>query len=98
MMLIGRELENPFGTDITDIDMDLFIRQLKVEVNIITSKPAPKLSDFVKTDENLPLGPKSKMPYSKVKAMSIDGIILSGKSNFIRNTGIFEEEADDGKG
>jgi hypothetical protein len=97
-MLIGRELENPFGTNITDIDMDLFIRQLKIEVNIITSKPAPKLSDFVNTDENVPLGPKSKMPYSVVKAMSIDGIGLFGQSDFIRNTGISEEKADHGNG
>jgi hypothetical protein len=74
-MLIGRELENPFGTDITDIDMDLYIRQLKVEINIITSKPSPKLEDFVTTEDNIPLGPKSKMTYPAVKAMSIDGII-----------------------
>lgn len=73
-MLIGRELENPFGTDITDIDMDLYIRQLKIEVNIITSKPSPKLDEFVTTEENIPLGPKSKMAYSTVKAMSIEGV------------------------
>jgi len=77
LMLIGRELENPFGTDVTDIDMDLFIRQLKIEINIITSKPPPKLGDFVFTDENMPLGPKSKMAYSTVKAMSLDGILSS---------------------
>ena len=71
-MLIGRELENPFGTDVTDIDMDLYIRQLKIETNIITSKPPPTLSDFVFTDENMPLGPKSNMAYSAVKAMSKD--------------------------
>jgi len=72
--LIGRELENPFGDDITDIDMDGFIRQLKVEIDILTSKPAPKLQDFVALEENFPLGPPSILPYSAVKEMSVNGI------------------------
>ena len=75
LMLIGRELENPFGTDITDIDMDLYIRQLKIEINIITSNPSPKLDEFVATEDNVPLGPKSKMSYSTVKSMSIEGVL-----------------------
>lgn len=73
LALIGRELENPFGTDVTDIDMDLFIRQLKVELNILTSKPPPKAGDFIEMDENYPLGPKSTLPYSAVKEMSVEG-------------------------
>jgi hypothetical protein len=71
--LIGRQLENPFGTDVTDIDMDLFIRQLKVELNILTSKPPPTAQDFIATDQNYPLGPKSPLPYSAVKELSVDG-------------------------
>jgi ion channel-forming bestrophin family protein len=71
--LIGRQLENPFGTDVTDIDMDLFIRQLKVELNILTSKPPPTAQDFIATDQNCPLGPKSPLPYSAVKELSVDG-------------------------
>jgi ion channel-forming bestrophin family protein len=85
-MLIGRELENPFGTDITDIDMDLYIRQLKVEVNIITSKPSPTEADFVTIEDNMPLGPKSKKPYSAVKAMTTDGNIVYALSDLCRNT------------
>ena len=74
--LIGRELENPFGDDITDIDMDGFIRQLKAELHILTSKPPPKSEDFISMDENFPLGDKSNLPYSAVKEMSVEGMIL----------------------
>jgi len=76
--LIGRELENPFGDDITDIDMDAFLRQLKVEINILTSKPPPKAEDFIATDENFPLGPKSTLSYSAAKQMSMEGTIIFG--------------------
>jgi len=97
-MLIGRELENPFGTDITDIDMDLYIRQLKVEVNIITSKPAPTEADFVAIEDNMPLGPKSKKSYSSVKAMTTDGKTDYALSDLCRNTCISQAEAYYGKG
>ena len=79
--LIGRELENPFGDDVTDIDMDKFIRQLKVELDILTSKPPSKAEDFIATDENFPLGPKSTLPYSAVKEMSVEGMRTFGHAN-----------------
>ena len=79
--LIGRELENPFGDDITDIDMDAFLRQLKVEINILTSTPPPKAEDFIATEENFPLGPKSTLSYSAAKQMSMEGTIMFGQAN-----------------
>ena len=79
--LIGKQLENPFGDDVTDIDMDGFIRQLKVELNILTSKPPPKLEDFIATDENFPLGPHSTLPYSAVTKMSVEGMTIFGLAN-----------------
>ena len=74
--LIGGALENPFGDDVTDIDMDAFIRQLKMELNILTSRAPPKLQDFIATDENFPLGPKSTLRYSAVEEMSVAGMRL----------------------
>jgi putative membrane protein len=74
--LIGGVLENPFGEDITDIDMDAFIRQLKVELNILTSRAPPKLQDFIAMDDNFPLGPKSTLRYSTVEEMSATGMTL----------------------
>jgi ion channel-forming bestrophin family protein len=74
--LIGRELENPFGDDITDIDMDKLLRRLHMEINILTSQPPPKAEDFIASDSNYPLGPKSDSPYSVVKEMSITGMMV----------------------
>lgn len=77
--MIGRELENPFGDDITDIDMDAFLRQLKVEINILTSSPSPKADNFITTEENFPLGPKSTLSYGAAKQLSVEGMaILEG--------------------
>jgi Bestrophin, RFP-TM, chloride channel len=93
--LIGKELENPFGEDVTDIDMDGFIRQLRVELNILTSKPPPKSEDFIATDENFPLGPRSTLPYSAVKEMSVEGMMIFGQANY-RNSRISQEQGNYG--
>ena len=89
--LIGRELENPFGDDITDIDMDAFLRQLKVEINILTSKPPPKAEDFIATDENFPLDPKSSLSYDAAKQLSVEGMMILEWANN-RNSRISQEQ------
>ena len=71
---IGREIENPFGSDVNDLDMEGYIRSLAVELDILTSLPPPKTEDFIATDENFPLGSTSNLPYSAVKNMSVAGI------------------------
>jgi ion channel-forming bestrophin family protein len=71
---IGREIENPFGSDVNDLDMEGYIRSLAVELDILTSLPPPKAADFIATDENCPLGPTSNLPYSVVKNLSVDGM------------------------
>jgi hypothetical protein len=93
--LIGRELENPFGDDITDIDMDGFIRQLTVELDILTSNPPPKSGDFLTTDDNCPLGPKSTLPYSAVKNMSVQGMMIFELANY-RNSRLSQKQSDYG--
>jgi len=74
---IGRELENPFGRDVNDLDMEAYIRSLSVELDILISQPPPKAQDFIEVDENFPLGPESNLRYSEVKGMSIEGPPLS---------------------
>ncbi|KAL9044186.1 MAG: hypothetical protein Q9214_002659 [Letrouitia sp. 1 TL-2023] len=49
---IGREIENPFGRDDNDLPLDKFCQQLQEEVNIIASKPPPKLDEWVSVEEN----------------------------------------------
>ena len=75
---IGREIENPFGSDVNDLDMEGYIRSLAVELDILTSMPAPRAPDFIATDENCPLGSTSNMPYSAVQNMSVEGILFAG--------------------
>lgn len=70
---IGREIENPFGSDVNDLDMEGYIRSLAVELDILTSLPPPKEEEFITTEENFPLGSTSKLSYSAVKSMSVDG-------------------------
>ena len=94
--LIGRELENPFGDDITDIDMDAFLRQLKVELNILTSNPPPKPENFIATDTNFPLGPKSTLSYSAVKQLPVEGMEIFRWTN-IRNSRISQEQGKHGE-
>lgn len=55
---------------------------MAVELDIMTSMPPPKAPDFIATDENCPLGPTSKLPYSVVKEMSIE----STSRDFIKLT------------
>ena len=72
---IGREIENPFGKDVNDLDMDGYIRSLTVEIDILTSLPPPKQEDFISVEENCPLGGTSNISYSGVQNMSVEGIL-----------------------
>ncbi|CAG8433994.1 2569_t:CDS:2 [Diversispora eburnea] len=91
---IGAEIENPFGLDENDLDLDGFCRIIDEEVKIITSRTAPKTIDWVHTEENhpfddqkinalqagkLPLSEvKSKLPNSAKNSMDIDREQVSG--------------------
>jgi len=61
---IGREIENPFGDDVNDLPLEHFCEQIALDVDIISSSPPPKPSDFVKSTENLLLHPLSRSGYS----------------------------------
>jgi putative membrane protein len=63
IMLIGREIENPFGTDVNDLPLDLFCQQIAAEIDIISSTRKPKSSDWVKHPDNLVLFPISSTGY-----------------------------------
>jgi putative membrane protein len=71
---IGNELENPFGHDVNDLPLDSFCQELSAELNVITSKPAPTLEEFVAKKENLVLYPISTRGYADWSQRSIDDI------------------------
>ena len=45
-------MENPFGHDVNDLPLDLFCEQIAKDLEILTSKKRPNVSDFVRTDKN----------------------------------------------
>jgi putative membrane protein len=59
--LIGREIENPFGSDVNDLPLDSFCEQIRKDIDIIMAKPAPESDDFVLSASNQLLYPLSHM-------------------------------------
>jgi hypothetical protein len=56
---IGREIENPFGRDVNDLNLDYFCNALAIEMDVLTSKPPPKTQDWIHQEENAVLWPLS---------------------------------------
>ena len=59
ILLIGREIEDPFGQDVNDLPLEHYCAQVAVELDITASKPRPRSSDWVETNENRVLWPLS---------------------------------------
>ena len=45
--LIGREIENPFGDDVNDLPLDSFCQDICRDIDVITSKRAPRSDEWV---------------------------------------------------
>ncbi|OSS52328.1 hypothetical protein B5807_02361 [Epicoccum nigrum] len=72
--LIGREIENPFGDDVNDLPLDAFCEQIRKDVDIIMSRPAPSVEEVVMHPDNMLLYPLSEMGSDGWAAKSIDEI------------------------
>jgi len=57
LMLIGREIEDPFGYDTNDLPLDLYCQELANEIDVIASQQKPNVRDFVKHEDNKVLFP-----------------------------------------
>lgn len=57
---IGREIENPFGNDVNDLPLEAFCEELEMDIDTITSQPAPTTIDFMKKPNNMPIWPLSQ--------------------------------------
>jgi putative membrane protein len=53
---IAGEIENPFGWDENDLDLDGFCGLLNRELNNVTSEAIPPVSEWIFTKENIPFG------------------------------------------
>lgn len=60
---IGREIENPFGMDVNDLPLEAYCEELEMDIDTITSNPAPKPAEFMKNLQNMPLWPLSNKSF-----------------------------------
>lgn len=72
--LIGREIENPFGDDVNDLPLDAYCLQIQRDIDIILSKPAPLLDDFLMNDRNMLLHPLSHLGSKAWEGKSVEEI------------------------
>lgn len=67
---IGREIENPFGHDVNDLPLEAYCEELEMDIDTITSEPAPTTREFMRREGNMPLWPLSQKSYLGWKARS----------------------------
>jgi putative membrane protein len=60
---IGREIENPFGNDVNDLPLEAYCEELELDIDTITSQPAPTAREFMRRDGNMPIWPLSQKNY-----------------------------------
>ncbi|KAL5418928.1 hypothetical protein PMIN03_000770 [Paraphaeosphaeria minitans] len=72
--LIGREIENPFGSDVNDLPLDAFCGQIRADVDLILSRPAPAADGFLMDDANEVLYPLSNLGGRALAEQSVEEI------------------------
>ena len=72
--LIGREIENPFGNDVNDLPLDSFCQDIRQDVDVITSRHAPRSGEWVTRAENAVLFPLSNHGYRAWDVKSVEQI------------------------
>lgn len=60
---IGREIENPFGNDVNDLPLEAYCEELELDIDTITSNPAPTTRVFMRNPKNMPIWPLSQKNY-----------------------------------
>ncbi|KAJ5743000.1 hypothetical protein N7533_010102 [Penicillium manginii] len=71
---IGSEIENPFGQDVNDLPLEVYCRQIALELDVITATPRPNVEDFMTRADNLVLFPLSQNGYDEWKDRSVEDI------------------------
>ncbi|PSR80852.1 membrane protein [Coniella lustricola] len=56
---IGREIEDPFGTDVNDLPLEQYCRDLSADLDVLTRSPAPDVSEWMHASTNKVLYPLS---------------------------------------
>ncbi|KAJ6262161.1 hypothetical protein Dda_2966 [Drechslerella dactyloides] len=71
---IGREIEDPFGDDVNDLNLDRYCDSVALELDMILSAPAPKRDDFISRDDNYVMFPNMNEGYNAWKKKGADKI------------------------
>ena len=59
LLLIGAEIENPFGTDVNDLPLELYCEQIAHDMDVIAAHDKRDPQGFMNHDANMPLYPAS---------------------------------------
>ncbi|KAF7563995.1 hypothetical protein G7046_g123 [Stylonectria norvegica] len=59
LLLIGHEIENPFGTDVNDLPLEIYCDQIANDLDIIASFDKREPDSFIISSRNTPLYPVS---------------------------------------
>ena len=75
---IGREIEDPFGRDVNDLDLDKYCQSLQYDLNVLTARPAKSQADkWMRVDNNQPLWPYSLSGFNSWESRGINGTYRS---------------------
>ena len=64
LLLIGGEIENPFGQDVNDLPLELYCEQIAHDMDVIASYEKRNPDGFMKDTKNMPLYPVSMASYN----------------------------------
>lgn len=59
LLLIGREIENPFGHDVNDLPLEIYCEQIAHDMDVTASYDKTYADNFLMSGNNLPLYPVS---------------------------------------
>lgn len=59
LLMIGNEIENPFGQDVNDLPLESYCDQIAAELDIIASHDKRSPEEFLLNEHNMPLYPVS---------------------------------------
>lgn len=71
---VGREIEDPFGTDVNDLPLDEYCRELSADFDVLTRAPAPQAKDWVTAPANRVLYPLSMASFESWENRSLGEI------------------------
>jgi putative membrane protein len=65
-LMIGTEIENPFGSDVNDLPLEMYCEQIACELDIIASHDVSAGLAFMESGRNKPLYPVNQMSYQEL--------------------------------